>query len=413
MGNYLYYKVVFTCVLIAFLFGGYALESMGIQYVSEGGNLLFKIHLYSYLILATFGFLLLNYKLSTIKKNLSDFFVTWFWSLLVLSFVILWGITKFGTSGLAYLIDTLLTPLLLLAIVCFLNFEQKKKLFTLIGYLFILNCLVALIEFAGKFHVFETLTGYSNYFRSSAFFSHALNNALVSIAVIPLLLNSTRFSPVFYFALSVVALFAFGGRAALAIYLLSSFVIFLPVIYRFITKGIPTSKLRFSLYIAASYFIFILLIIAIFETGIADRIIENMKMEGSANARVDVFYLLEQLSFNEWLFGASDNLRNAIDVYLGITVIENYLIGWIFTFGLIGAIPLLFSLFYPLYFFYKKGNWRTKVTILSFIVVSVSNNSLTTKTAVLFFFYLVLLLSYLINTENRFKKHNTLSDGVK
>lgn len=401
MSQLVYYKVVIVSILIAFLFGGYALESMGIQYVSEGGNPLFKIHLYSYLVLGTFFMLLLKYKVSKIKSVLNDFFPVWLWSLVFLSFVIFLGVIKFGTSGMAYLIDTLLSPLVILAIICFLTLDQKKKLFKLIGYLFILNCFVAIIEFAGKFHVFETLTGYSHYFRSSAFFSHALNNALVSIAVIPLLLKTTRLSPVIYFGLSIIALFSFGGRAALAIYLMSSFIIFLPLIYKFVAKGIPASKLKFSFYAVASYFIFILLIIVILKTGVADRILENMKMEGSATARVDVFYLLEQLSIKEWFFGASDNLRNAIDIYLGITVIENYLIGWVFTFGLIGALPLVFCLFYPLYFFFRKGDWRTKVTILSFVVVSVSNNSLTTKTTVLFFFYIVLLLSYLIGRENR------------
>jgi hypothetical protein len=400
MNSYLF-KGVLLAFSFAFFFGAYLLESLGISYVAEGGTPIFKIHIYSYLILSLFSLLLITYDIKHIVEKMDGFFKVWLVSLTCLFFVIIFGLFKFGLSGMAYLVDTFLSPLLALAIVFMLSLEQNKRLLTYIAYLLLLNCLVAIGEFSLSIRLFDVDFKSFSYFRSTAFLTHPLNNALISVAIIPLVLDKTRLPTIIFLGLSILALFSFGGRAALGIYILMMFFISLPACFKLITTGISMSKLKFSLLCLLSYFLVIAFAIVVLESGIADRIISKMYIDESASARFDVFYLLEQLSLHEWFFGATDNLRSAIEIYLGITVIENYLIGWIFTFGLIGALPLFISFSYPLYYFFMKGQWPVKVTILGFLIVAASNNSLTTKTPILLFLYIVLSLLYLINRKSQ------------
>jgi hypothetical protein len=334
---------------------------------------------------------------------MDSFFKSWVVSLACLIFVILYGLAKFGLSGMAYLVDTFLAPLLLLPIAIMLTLEQKKILLAYIASLLFLNCLVAVGEYGLSTRLVDVEFSNFSYFRSTAFLNHPLNNALITIAIIPLILIRSRVPSIVFLGVSILALFSFGGRAALGIYLLVLFFISLPVVYRFITLGVYMNKLRFSLLCLFSYFLAIGFFIVVLESGIADRIISKLHMDDSAFARVDVFYLLEQMSLNEWFWGATENLRSAIEIYLGISTIENYIIGWIFTFGLVGALPLLVCLFSPLYFFFKNGDWLTKVSLLGFSIAAISNNSLTTKTPILFFLYLTLLLLYLLKKEDTYE----------
>ena len=407
MNNTIFFRGVFIAITAAFFLSGYLLENLGISYVGEGGSPIHKIHLYSYIIIFLFSLLFIKFNPKFIILSMGPFFKVWLISLVFLLFVIFFGIAKFGTSGMAYIVNTFLSPILLLPIIFVISSEQKKRLIKYIAYLILLNCIVSIVEYALNIRLVDVEFSSFAFFRSSAFLTHPLNNALISIALLPYLMNKTFLPSILYFGLSVLALFAFGGRAALGVYLLIMFTISLPATYKFITKGVSMNKLTFSLLCLFSYFLFIAFVITVLETGIADRIISKLHMDGSASARVDVFYLLEQMSLNEWLFGATENLRSAIEVHLGISVIENYIIGWIFTFGLIGATPLMISFVYPLFFFFKEGNWTTKVSIIGFFIVAASNNSLTTKTPILLFLYTILLLLYLLEKEKVIDSRNT------
>ncbi|PKG37528.1 VpsF family polysaccharide biosynthesis protein [Psychromonas sp. Urea-02u-13] len=399
MNHQFFFRGVLLLLTVAFFLNGYFLESLGIIYAGEGGSPLHKIHLYSYLVMMLFVCLFLKFELNYIIIRMGDFFKVWLVSFAFLIFVIFYGIVLFGTSGMAYLVNTFLSPLLLLPIICVMSIEQKQFIVKFIAYLLLLNCCVAIIEYAFNTRMVNVEFSSFAYFRSTAFLTHPLNNALISVALLPYLLHRTVLPTVFYFGISILALFAFGGRAALGIYLLMLTLIALPSLYRFVTSGVRMNKLTFSLLCFFSYFFFIALVIVVFESGIGDRILNKLHMDGSASARVDVFYILELMSPEEWLFGATDNLRGAIDIYLGISVIENYIIGWIFTLGVVGTVPLLISFLSPLLFFIKKGEWSTRVAVVGFLIVSITNNSLTTKTPILLFLYLILLINYFIKKE--------------
>ncbi|MDD9156051.1 VpsF family polysaccharide biosynthesis protein [Aliivibrio sp. S4TY2] len=386
------YFICSSVIILAFFLGGYMLEGMGIQYVSEGGTPLFKIHIYSYIILLTIGLFTLKEGVKEQLLHLDTLAKPWLFSVIMVSFVILYGLFRYGTSGMAYIIDTFLTPLLFLLLLSRLNTDECQRLLSLIAGLLLLNSIFAIIEFVSGTRIVSVEFSSFSYFRSSALLTHPLNNALITAGLTLLVFNKTRIPNIIYLSIILLAMFAFGGRAAIGILLLFSAIACIPYVFRFFTHGIEISKQRFAIMLCLFYFAIIAMGFVLIESGITERIMSKLHLDESASARFDVFYLLEQLSLIEWLFGASANLQSAIELYIGISVIENFIIAWIFSFGLICTIPLLLVLITMFGSLTRKVGGLAFMAVPVFFFVSITNNSLTTKTPALLFMITVLFV---------------------
>ncbi|WP_405601089.1 MULTISPECIES: VpsF family polysaccharide biosynthesis protein [unclassified Pseudoalteromonas] len=387
------YKIMFCVFLLSFILGGYLLENLGIQYVSDGGSSLGKIHITSYILFFCIGMLTLEKGLNKPLANLKELRGAWLVSTLSISVVIFYGLFRFGTSGMAYLIDTIVSALLAVYLLSQLNSEHKKKLLRLLAYLLFINAVIAILEFIlGKTLVDVSFSSFSH-FRSTALLTHPLNNALITAALAPLLMNQTRFPTLLYFTVIFLALFAFGGRAAVGVFLFGTFILVAPKIPAFLTKGIKMTKIRFAALQALTFCAVIFTSLVIIFTPIGSRILSKLHVDGSAQARFDVFIILEQLSPSEWVFGASQELINNIAFYIEIDVIENYLIGWIVSFGLICTFLLIVSCYKLPVKLARNSNIRVSVALIVFIIVSLTNNALTTKTPALLLFFSALYLS--------------------
>ena len=99
------------------------------------------------------------------------------------------------------------------------------------------------------------------------------------------------------------------------------------------------------------------------------------------------------------------------ELYIGINVIENYLIGWIFTFGLVGTIPLFLVVYVPLTYFAMTGNLIERMSVFSFAVISITNNSLTTKTPTLLLLFTCLYLSKSLREKLSAPQNSQLNSG--
>ncbi|EJL7968471.1 hypothetical protein NM119_003713, partial [Vibrio cholerae] len=276
----------------------------------------------------------------------------------------------------------------------------KNYLLSLLSYFIFINACVAIVELILAQSIVAVEIGGFSTFRSTAFLAHPLNNALITASLTLLLMRYTKIPAVLYVSIVVLALFAFGGRAALGIFLLGIFFLILPKLRLFFGDGLYYSKLKFAYLQALVYFSAIAVILTVVFSPIGERILSKLHIDNSAEARFDAFILLEQLSSSEWLFGASHGLLNDIVFYIGINVVENYLIGWILNFGLLGCIGLLFSTYLvPFMLVYKQG-WSAKVVLISFILISVTNNALTVKTPALMFLMVVLACCYRSSNQN-------------
>tara|TARA_B100000700_G_scaffold131223_1_gene146787 strand:+ start:571 stop:1818 length:1248 start_codon:yes stop_codon:yes gene_type:complete len=383
-------KYLQLALFSAVVLGGYLLENLGIAYVSEGGSPVVKIHLYAYILLALFGLLVLSRGMAASVAELGQLASIWWWSFIALSAVIVYGLATQGTSGMAYMVNTFLAPLLLLVLLAQLSHSQLQRILVLLAYLLLFNSLLAVGEYVLNTRIVSVEFDSFAFFRSTALMTHPLNNALITVALALLLCSYTRLPAFAYIGLVILALFAFGGRAALALFCLGALVCAVPALWRFLTRGVAVDRRYLAVLMMLGYFAFIAFIVVLIESGITERIASKMYIDHSATARLDVFYLLEQLSPKEWVFGASASLMAAIEFYIDISVIENYLVGWIFNFGLIGAVPLFIAAFLPLGYFFYHGNLVSRTAIGVFMIVGVTNNSLTTKTPVLLLLYCAL-----------------------
>ncbi|KQA21382.1 membrane protein [Vibrio metoecus] len=385
---------IILIVLSAFFLGAFLLENMGVQYVSEGGNPILKIHVYSYFTMIVFVVFSFRFGCLNLFKQLGELSKVWCLAMISIMSVIFYGFMRFGTSGLAYLIDSIFIPLLLVPLILGLSSSAKDSLLSLLAYLIFLNACVAIAEFVlGQSIVAVEIGGFS-FFRSTAFLAHPLNNALITASLSLLLMRYTKIPEVLYVSVVILALFAFGGRAALGIFLLGNFMLTLPNLRLFLGEGLRYSKTKFAYMQALVYFSAIAVILTVVFSPIGERILSKLHIDNSAEARFDAFILLEQLSSSEWLFGASHGLLNDIVFYIGINVVENYLIGWVLNFGLLGCIGLLSSTYLvPFMLVYKQG-WSAKIVLISFILISVTNNALTVKTPALMFLVMVLSCYY-------------------
>ncbi|TMP54935.1 hypothetical protein CWB77_18180, partial [Pseudoalteromonas sp. S1610] len=75
----------------------------------------------------------------------------------------------------------------------------------------------------------------------------------------------------------------------------------------------------------------------------------------------------------EWVFGASSAFKQNIDFYIGINVIANYIIGWVFTFGLFGTFLLVFTWYSIPSKLMTRSNKKLNVALIVFFLVSVTN----------------------------------------
>ncbi|MGU3161402.1 VpsF family polysaccharide biosynthesis protein [Vibrio cholerae] len=404
------YFSVMMALISSVIFGSYFLENLGIPYVSDGGSPLLKIHLCSYIILLSYFMVSIKIGMTWFSNKLGEYSNIWLISLSCLSFVIIYGYFRYGTSGMAYMVNTFLVSLMIIPLISILNHSQVDKILKLVSYLILINSIIAIFEFLTNSRIIEVEFKDFSYFRSSALLTHPLNNSLITVSLSLLLFNKTFLPGIIYILITLLALFSFGGRSALVIFVFVLFIYCFPKMWKFMTSGVKANKKRVALFMLPGYLAILSFLMILINSGITERIMSNLYIDGSASARIDVFFLLEQLTVSEWIWGASHRLLESIELYIGINVIENYFIGWIFTFGLIGTIPLTMCVFLPLYYFSKNGDYSSKLSVLIFFLVGITNNSLTTKTPVLLLLFCVLYLK-LIQVDRRESESIKINNG--
>ncbi|MBT2153189.1 hypothetical protein KKI34_15775, partial [Pseudoalteromonas tetraodonis] len=86
--------------------------------------------------------------------------------------------------------------------------------------------------------------------------------------------------------------------------------------------------------------------------------------------------------------------------YIGVGTIENYIIGWTVSFGVICTVLLFLSCYkLPFRLVFGKNKVMGKVTIFIFLLVSLTNNALTAKTPALLLLLSTLYIYYSTQEE--------------
>lgn len=383
------FNVIAAGILIRLFLSGYITEDI-FNYSSPGGTPILKIHPGSYLLMAAFVTLAATKGVIsfTLTRARSEPWVFQFF--LITLFIALYELAKFGMSGLAYMVDALIIPPLTLMLLYYAAPKQRLGLTTLILNILFFNSLMAIAEFIVKIHFLPAgpLEG-ADYFRSTALLGHPLANALMTAPMLPLLflMNWPVSRKLIYTCIYVISLLAYGARGAFGIGLMVFSIGML------LSGGglVLHRKLRLTTFLII---IFVVLLISgsvisvlLFGTDFGARIVQKAYMDESAETRVLIFKIFDVLTFDQlWQGLPLSQVEVLQEKYDFFRYLENFWIIMLIGMGIPSFCVFVVSFLWFCYALQKSQHILMTFSVLSFIAVASTNNSLTTKTPALMVF---------------------------
>jgi len=342
-------------VLVLFSVSSGVLWDLGINYDGVTGAAATKIHPATYLALLTLALLVLA------RRNPASYLVRLITrhpgTLMLLTATLLLGayIALDGRKGITTVFDTYLLTVAVSLITAELGARDINRVEKLIHILMAANAIFALVEYAIDYRFFPyRFEGMAFDWdrRSSGLLGHPLENALATGAYIMVLLGGGGASirkglRPFAVLLQFAAMVPFGGRTALLLACAMTAVWMVPRIARTLLRG-----QRLSLPALAAIVAFGPILLASFAAatgaGFFDVFTERFADDGgSAESRLAMFAIFEQLSAHDLLLGADagvvDSIRRTMGLEWGI---ENPIVrlmlyqGAIFTFFLAAGLVL-------------------------------------------------------------------------
>ncbi|MER2556690.1 MAG: VpsF family polysaccharide biosynthesis protein [Candidatus Competibacter denitrificans] len=362
------------------------LVSWGIPYDTPGGAFIFKLHPGTYLI--SLGFMLLFFQGSP-RARWSELFTNAAAPLLLAAVVIgilIYTLIRFGPSGNAFFIDSLLAPALLAVVLLDSPLPARRFVFWVILVLLTINALLAVGEAVTGWRLTPYMSGdqpiIDDYFRSTALGGHPLNNAVRTSMFLITCLILPRLLILFLIPLLVAALMTFGGRTAL---ILSLLVLMAWGSYHFI-HGIVRRTFDVRLIFGLIFIAVILggsVVGLTMGLGLGGRIFENLAWDDSAQSRILIFKAFEYVRMDEWLWGMGParilEIEDILRASTSLSYLENFWLQLLMYLGLIW----FFLLSSTLLGLIASLTWRAPSPLnLSaglFLVLISTNNSLAVK----------------------------------
>lgn len=383
-------RIFIIGVLLRLLLSNNLLDQF-MPYVSAGGFFGAKVHPGTFLI--TFAFLLSRQK---VFHNL-DFgpLRRWSWVLLVtLFYAALVIILRFGLSSTAYLIDTYIAALFAGLFLARSGLGVARHTFYLVVGMVLLNSLIAIFERIFLIHILPDPDFQFGFFRSYAIFGHPLLNAVITglVGLFVLANRSVGRWSVLYFLSALVAILAFGARAALVFFIAAGLFSEITRLIRRIghKQAILMDLVSVPVIILTT---FAVATVFLFQTTFGERFLAMSDLtDSSTAARAYVFSIYESLSSQNFWFGISPAYkRELIDQNPFFSIIENFWVDMSLSFGM-----FLFAIFSVVFLIYLSTVARSKYiyglsTLAFFLVVTSTNNALSVKTPALLIFVCTLM----------------------
>ncbi|WP_295446157.1 VpsF family polysaccharide biosynthesis protein [uncultured Thiodictyon sp.] len=362
------------------------LVSLGIPYDIPGGGFVFKLHPGTYLI--ALGFMVLCFRANPRAhwRRLFAIAPAPLILTLVVIGVLVHTLIRFGPSGNAFFIDSLLAPALLALVLLDATPEAQRFLFWMTLALLTVNALLAIGESLTEWRLTPYMAGdqpiLDDYFRSTALGGHPLNNALRTGTLLIACLILPRLLLIFLIPLLVLALLTFGGRTALVMSLLLLGGWGAYYFLRGIINRTFDVRLVFGLILVTLMLVVIIATLTV-SLGLGERIFQNLSWDSSAESRILVFGVFRFVRLDEWLWGMGQDRIETVQDILRATTSLSYLenvwvqllihlgLGWFVLLGsaLVGMIINL--------------AWRAplpiKLAAMLFLILISTNNSLASK----------------------------------
>jgi len=277
--------------------------------------------------------------------------------------------------------------------------KQKRFLARLLVAFCVFNVFIALYEHMTATELFPAIADPDAHdkivdpgvdFRANAFFNHPLTGSLITtMAVFLVYAMRMRFiSAALIFGILLVGMVAYGGRTALVV--VSIFTVTAAAFV--LLRGIIRRNLRLDFVVAVVLGLVVVPLLAylvITQTTLAERIMDRLYFDDSAEVRTTQFMIFSHLTLPDWLFGISRSHLEVLKLQIGLdsknTDIENFWLIMVLNLGVIG-----FTLFTIVFFgfLYHLGrisrNANGWLLVGAALIIDSGSNSLGVKTSDLF-----------------------------
>lgn len=351
------------------------------SYSTEGGNLIEKIHPASWLLMALAAIAAPRIaSLSAPDDRRILHSMVMMMAMLCAAVLVPFIGSASSSLGIGYVVDTLLMAAVAVCVLLLLPLHRRRKIGQIILTVLVLNSFLALGEFVLKEHLIPSAHG-EWIFRSKGILGHPLSLGLSNAAAV-CFVYLTDWSAVRKFVsimLLAAGVLAAGARAASAVVIVAPFLTFF-LIGGPLSEARARGQIKVIVFLAA-LFLAPLLWLAIYATGLAERFELLGIADESAETRVIIFQVFDFISWRELVFGTGLETLNRIALtILRLPTIENSIIVFIFQFGLVGTICLIWGFLYALFALARGAPVPVKMALLSFMIVALGANSLSTKT---------------------------------
>jgi hypothetical protein len=380
---------------------GSMLWTLGVNYEGLTGSAASKIHPSTYLLVVAFiGIALrtgdpIGYCIAAARLRPASLV------LLISALIMAAHIATRGATGLSGAIDTFVAPALLVMLLARSDERAMRRMEIALHALMTVNAVWALAEFFTKTVVFPYRfdgDAFPTDLRSAALQGHPLTNATLICCYLMALLSGGRTLPEKFkpplVALQAAALVVCGGRSAMVVAVILGAVYLLASAHRVLRGG------RLSVPHAALTIFFLTLAPLVVGTlvwsGFFDILVGRFEADGgSANARVEMFALFEQLPLRDLVFGPDNALVDSLRRIQGLEWgIENPLVKMVLYQGILvtAIMAIAFTLFMAE--IARNGRRGLWLPMLAFLLIIQTSESIGGKTTMLSKFALIALCMY-------------------
>lgn len=356
-----------------FLLSNSLLNVLGINYMGSGGSAAGKLHPSFYITLVAVGLTFLLARRAPVQTWIKRSFV---FPLVAASIATLAAIVlgRPGSGDSSAALVTFLTPALIAYVLQFASERTRLFCTRFMAAFFITNSLIGLVELGTSwrllpYYVSDTVITFDN--RPTALLGHPLLNALMTGVVLLSLVtrqitDGLPLSAQLQMALHATALFAFGGRASLLLFVLITTVYVIRHSGLLVRVRVRQSARSMLLALLGIVFFGILSV-----AGVTEALFERfVSASDSTNTRFAAFELLNMLSLTEWLIGTDTSARAYYLMILETPYgIEISPIAMIYVYGLPIAFLLLVSV-YQLLFRWASNSFAGARYVVMFTILS-------------------------------------------
>lgn len=371
-----------------------ALTALGIPYSSSNGSIVFKLHPGTYLLWLTLALSLFaeGNPLTALVRRLREM------PLLVayasgIAVACLYSLSRYGMSGMAFYVDTLTMPAVIVLILCRFDQAQLRGVYRLMLSLLLINAVIALGEAAVRrtlipFSIGDAVVTFNSGsdFRATALLGHPLENALVTsvmlLAALDVPMSAMR--RLGMSILFVLSLLAFGGRTS---FLLSTIVLLAYATVRCL-RGLRTGKYSYFRTVGVLTVVVLASPVAtalVWASGLGERVLSKLYLDDSAEVRLRIYDVFDYIDASGLFFGLSPERIQLVSAWIGLDptfeTIENFWLLMLLQLGVFVFIVFCAGLLSGMLLLWRRSGLGGRLALFVFLLTASTTNSLASKSS--------------------------------